>query len=157
MREVQNRLHTFSKSCRITPARAGRTSADLEWNFPHRDHPRSRGKDFRRPRVEFPTSGSPPLAREGPNLQSRASGNFRITPACAERICNLKSEILVSKDHPRVCGKDISTPKLKCPEPGSPPRVREGHHPFKIAYCFVRITPECAGRTLSDDVYDRQV
>ena len=54
---------------RITPACAGKTSANLEWFEKHKDHPRLRGENHSR-KVRVPLcSGSPPLARGKPECR----------------------------------------------------------------------------------------
>ena len=67
----------------ITPARAGKTIIQGEMTLFDRDHPRSRGKDFK---VFSPSSdelGSPPLARERLRPRPIAPVVVGITPARA--------------------------------------------------------------------------
>ena len=75
--------------------------------------------------------------------------NFvRITPACAGKTEQLNLSEILTRDHPRVCGKNVVLVlRSKCC-PGSPPRVRE-----KLVYILItpppcRITPACAGKTI---------
>ena len=52
------------------------------------------------------------------------------------------------QDHPRVCGKDFVSFLKTYPQPGSPPRVREGPYISNFLSFHFRITPACAGRTI---------
>ena len=49
---------------RITPARAGKTGHQRRLPLPHRDHPRSCGKDTNKTKNPVEHLGSPPLVRE---------------------------------------------------------------------------------------------
>ena len=93
----------------------------------------------------------------------------RITPACAGNRGLDPPHRVDIRDHPRVCGEQI-TPSLNIPcLTGSPPRVRGtgvfrpgylgGHgitpacagnsYFFTAAYALLRITPACAGNRFS--------
>ena len=50
-----------------------------------------------------------------------------ITPACAGKTEESKSEAKESRDHPRVCGKNMADGTVTIKALGSPPRVREKH------------------------------
>ena len=68
---------------RITPAHAGKTAAGLNPAGASEDHPRSRGKDSRAPKIFFCSAGSPPLTRERPRSCRMPNSHSRITPAHA--------------------------------------------------------------------------
>ena len=53
-----------------------------------------------------------------------ASGDERITPACAGKTVELFEFGNAPEDHPRVCGENASTNSDKAANIGSPPRVR---------------------------------
>ena len=53
-----------------------------------------------------------------------------------------------SRDHPRVCGKNLCSAITRRLVSGSPPRVREKHHHWTNRSSNLRITPACAGKTL---------
>ena len=78
----------------------------------------------------------------------------RITPACAGTTCRDTCRNNWHEDHPRVCGNHFRKCPLLKDGVGSPPRVRE---PL-VASAFVddlfRITPACAGTTISRDAFD---
>ena len=50
-----------------------------------------------------------------------------ITPACAGKTPNAVLVVVGTKDHPRVCGKDMDGTEVVREAVGSPPRVRERH------------------------------
>ena len=108
------------------------------------------GKDLVEWFVDCVDWGSPPRVREGPNPGNRIPELVRITPACAGRTHKVLLRRYLVQDHPRVCGKDFVSFLKTYPQPGSPPRVREGLSKFAIVRFFVRITPARAGRTLND-------
>ena len=68
---------------RITPARAGTTEYHPVKVLPTRDHPRSRGNNQSATLTGISKSGSPPLAREQPELSARYPALTGITPARA--------------------------------------------------------------------------
>ena len=68
---------------RITPACAGKTKQKLEPAHPLWDHPRLRGKDYRKRDESACNEGSPPLARERLPHKSPVARDRGITPACA--------------------------------------------------------------------------
>ena len=93
--------------------------------------------------------GSPPRVREGLEMNCIKAIRSGITPACAGRtIFDVKVHVFY-EDHPRVCGKDYSTLVHKSHTLGSPPRVREGLLSLLLTSSKLRITPACAGRTVS--------
>ena len=69
--------------CRITPARAGKTSSARSSRRRRRDHPRSCGKDQGGTHFRLCRPGSPPLVRERPDTFFSSVGALRITPARA--------------------------------------------------------------------------
>ena len=127
MREGLCSSSSSISSLRITPAYAGRTLRKSCNRFRSQDHPRLCGKDSPFALASCFLAGSPPLMREGPEMMLKNNGMPRITPAYAGRTVAERHVLLSSRDHPRLCGKDI--PKL-CSiviSPGSPPLMREGH------------------------------
>ena len=107
------------------------------------------GKDL--PSISLLVSiwGSPPHVREGRKDIYFLNQSMRITPACAGRTSVLDNKNVKSRDHPRMCGKDLYRQASDlCPR-GSPPHVREGLESKSKILSFFRITPACAGRTLT--------
>ena len=131
----------------ITPACAGRTAICVVGVGHLQDHPRVCGKNLKRGKSRSRNEGSPPRVREGQIFFLKTLDNRRITPACAGRTSYNHRNRHISRDHPRVCGKDVLIICKSVPLPGSPPRVREGLQ-FPCGFDpSVRITPACAGRT----------
>ena len=71
----------------------------------------------------------------------------RITPACAGKTEDGPQGTGVSRDHPRVCGKNVASVAAGLCYGGSPPRVREKLVVFFILSNKFGITPACAGKT----------
>ena len=107
VRERHKTVHLFSRSFRITPARAGKTHQSVKEYKNVRDHPRSCGKDPLFVKKFSFTPGSPPLVRER-LIHSRKRKRFmRITPARAGKTKRIAGSNHRSRDHPRSCGKDF--------------------------------------------------
>ena len=112
-------------SLRITPARAGKTNDSMPPVPKSEDHPRSCGKDSSSRKATECMSGSPPLVRERPQAKAAEQNARRITPARAGKTSPPFHCPIRCRDHPRSCGKDISSPGLWPVTSGSPPLVRE--------------------------------
>ena len=93
--------------------------------------------------------GSPPRVR-GEELAFKLDHpQHGITPACAGRRRTRGPPASFSQDHPRVCGEKRLLRVSVDPYLGSPPRVR-GEAIKKSSVCVMtRITPACAGRSMS--------
>ena len=96
-----------------------------------------------------PATGSPPRVREKLAITAKHSGNCRITPACAGKTLVYQGSYRLLWDHPRVCGKNGFELMYKHNKPGSPPRVREKLYLSIFLLAKARITPACAGKTLT--------
>ena len=71
----------------------------------------------------------------------------RITPAYAGKTTSTWRTVLDSRDHPRVCGKDLRKRVERCKNKGSPPRMRERQQMSFGSLPSARITPAYAGKT----------
>ena len=113
------------KATGITPACAGKTRLNHTRQSKGWDHPRVCGKNLLPRLFLTEKSGSPPRVRE--KLGSRLSIHIllRITPACAGKTWVQIPHSPLSKDHPRVCGKNSPQNFEIFDKSGSPPRVRE--------------------------------
>ena len=167
VREGHNYFFDSFVGFRITPACAGRTGELVGIYHKYKDHPRVCGKDYCTISEEKNQKGSPPRVREGPSKVSIDPTSQGITPACAGRTFKVVRRFGFTKDHPRVCGKDLlffycyyiywDHPRVCGKDvlhrltlhkyPGSPPRVREGLKITTEILANRRITPACAGRT----------
>ena len=114
----------FLSMRRITPAYAGKSPKFRNRLDVYKDHPRVCGEKTYRDSPTYPAAGSPPRMRgkaSGPGVLSSLSG---ITPAYAGKSPVRELLLVVSRDHPRVCGEKLAG---RCPAPaglGSPPRMR---------------------------------
>ena len=99
--------------------------------------------------MERPRVGSPPRVRgTGPPTMS-ISYHKRITPACAGN-SNISATCCISgRDHPRVCGEQYFVWMEDGAADGSPPRVRGTAYAVNFGLMPMRITPACAGNSLS--------
>ena len=71
-----------------------------------------------------------------------------ITPAYAGKTCRGLQQGQTNRDHPRVCGKDLSLGVFPVVFVGSPPRMRERPILRPDMSFKAGITPAYAGKTL---------
>ena len=140
-------LITEKKPVGITPACAGKTNFKDIFLFNGWDHPRVCGKNLLTRRTRNSCPGSPPRVREKPCVVLPLPLWIGITPACAGK--TEYDDVLkeITRDHPRVCGKNSNRWMSVHPPEGSPPRVREKHGNFTALHNANGITPACAGKT----------
>ena len=136
---------------RITPACAGKTPFRRKRRRFLADHPRMRGEDLELVREVPCIPGSPPHARgRHPHVREVGGRPFRIAPACAGKTKELRLLPTPTSDHPRMRGEDPTG----CPStmwfPGSPPHARGRPARRSAKRNAARITPACAGKTLSE-------
>ena len=117
---------------RITPACAGKSAGIGYLLGIHEDHPRVCGEKC------FPLSDQQRFEGSPPRVRGKGYRLFY--------------HFWCFGDHPRVCGEKLQEVQNDCKRGGSPPRVRGKD-------CFgcgkggsVRITPACAGKSLSTDI-----
>ena len=91
--------------------------------------------------------GSPPPMRGKVALFERTPHELRITPAYAGKSMELSSNIMVSKDHPRLCGEKASTKAWELWGTGSPPPMRGKVRNAVYGVFVFRITPAYAGKS----------
>ena len=109
VRERRIRILISSVANGITPACAGKTSPEVVDNFVVQDHPRVCGKDASFFKFVRTFSGSPPRVRERLVVILSLGPCSGITPACAGKTGLARILWKLSRDHPRVCGKDQVT------------------------------------------------
>ena len=91
--------------------------------------------------------GSPPRVRGKPVLRPDCLVEQRITPARAGKTIIRSFPPSAGSDHPRACGENASSFRVRPDAYGSPPRVR-GKLTFRQSCApFIRITPARAGKT----------
>ena len=111
------------------------------------DHPRVCGKNKVAVTTTDRSLGSPPRVREKLTIIDPLEAGAGITPACAGKTFLFGRRLVLSGDHPRVCGKNKNFLTSSIKSVGSPPRVREKL--ANLSFCLFRpwITPACAGKT----------
>ena len=88
-------------------------------------------------------------------LQIVAHGR-RIIPACAENSRSPSSTTRTCRDHPRVCGEQLSRLRYEQTVPGSSPRVRGTVIGQRQRAIDPGIIPACAGNSLKTaDIVER--
>ena len=127
MRERLACSKSSSRPSRITPAYAGKTQLLFTMIYGTEDHPRVCGKDGSVNREENVPVGSPPRMRERQIKLLLPERHIGITPAYAGKTNYRRNVEAGSRDHPRVCGKDVVVNLYENNAPGSPPRMRERH------------------------------
>ena len=133
---------------RITPACAGKTLPEPPLEHLCQDHPRVCGENRKGLKHVSKLVGSPPRVRGKRCFRSSICIEERITPACAGKTLQTSLPRSRRKDHPRVCGENVTAYALDLLETGSPPRVR-GKPPNRAkTSSSPRITPACAGKTV---------
>ena len=93
--------------------------------------------------------GSPPRVRGKPHQIHVQFCGVGITPACAGKTQGDNQGKPGSQDHPRVCGENRPKTRSIWSLRGSPPRVRGKRRHIGIMQSGLRITPACAGKTVS--------
>ncbi len=94
-------------------------------------------------------TGSPPRVRGKVGVRHRRDVGYGITPACAGKSPRRTRWKASCRDHPRVCGEKGLRIPIDEDVMGSPPRVRgKGFYVHRERIC-IRITPACAGKSIS--------
>ena len=106
VREKPLDIHTSFNRYRITPACAGKTNQRTERRLEKRDHPRVCGKNPNNESDNVTLWGSPPRVREKHKLAVHDEAHLGITPACAGKTTFSVVLVCLTRDHPRVCGKN---------------------------------------------------
>ena len=133
----------------VTPAYAGKSHSSEPKCRSNWDHPRVCGEK----RKDFETAnrkkGSPPRVRGKAEVRHERDREPGITPACAGKRHCPRFRPGKTRDHPRVCGEKSSLMQMDVGPLGSPPRMRgKGLVGFELDI-RIRITPACAGKSLS--------
>ena len=148
MRGKPHTLGMCAGSQRITPARAGKTTAAPSRHTALPDHPRACGENASVLCVPLLAIGSPPRVRGKHSIVSPPEHRRRITPARAGKTCAGDPAAGRHEDHPRACGENLPLRMPSRPLGGSPPRVRGKPDALCARGQRRRITPARAGKTL---------
>ena len=131
----------------ITPACAGNRYFLAVNPLPGEDHPRVCGEQQNPGRLGAFQRGSPPRVRGTGGIFRVQRHDARITPACAGNSPGIASLHSPSRDHPRVCGEQVTDTLDGIEGEGSPPRVRGTAFPLPSTSFTAGITPACAGNS----------
>ena len=134
-------------SRRITPAYAGKRGSRSRAGHPEQDHPRVCGEKASVVNELFCHQGSPPRMRGKATSNSKHKSTTGITPAYAGKRLPRQCHIIVSWDHPRVCGEKTILGLSKGGEKGSPPRMRGKVRSVCVFSTVSGITPAYAGKS----------
>ena len=134
---------------RITPACAGNRPWADQFLITKKDHPRVCGEQSAIRSSTAVRAGSPPRVRGTGIEKSKIAALAGITPACAGNSPLYEKDLPRSRDHPRVCGEQLSVIIFYNPHTGSPPRVRGTVKALILGFPSMRITPACAGNSYS--------
>ena len=108
----------------ITPAHAGKRSANnFSWSVTA-DHPRTCGEKAIKLKNLSPVSGSPPHMRGKDSFIKNPIIRKGITPAHAGKRLLLYKIYKNHQDHPRTCGEKYCSLYEYLPKQGSPPHMR---------------------------------
>ena len=138
---------------RITPACAGKSFAQISGGFFYKDHPRMCGEKWISTKGSTMMRGSPPHVRGKEPVVYRLHRDGGITPACAGKRRLRHPKTAPSRDHPRMCGEKCEVSRWPFRHRGSPPHVRGKVPSRDIKRIRKGITPACAGKSLSAEVF----
>ena len=124
MRGKDHGLQHIAPDAGITPACAGKSQLVKAFQRRSWDHPRVCGEKVPITCVPKYALGSPPRVRGKGGISGDCFFCPRITPACAGKSVAREILLIVSRDHPRVCGEKFGTQNATVFLLGSPPRVR---------------------------------
>ena len=131
----------------ITPAYAGKSANRVSQDIGGRDHPRVCGEKRDRRSTKFVLLGSPPRMR-GKDLWAQFDGSVAgITPAYAGKRPRLSMNLVIWRDHPRVCGEKPGPTPDRSANMGSPPRMRGKDLSAQQILVVTGITPAYAGKS----------
>ena len=99
------------------------------------------------PLAPNPVKGSPPRVRGTDVFIILNRPLPRITPACAGNSPLAVARAAFAKDHPRVCGEQVTQNAILLRDTGSPPRVRGTVLSCPMGSSPLGITPACAGNS----------
>ena len=131
----------------ITPAYAGKRAPFQKMSTLGRDHPRVCGEEAPKKKKSSHGQGSPPRMRGRAVTADFLLLKFGITPAYAGKSHPATPTTSGGRDHPRVCGEELSAGGGICAGLGSPPRMRGRASGSWKYFCAIGITPAYAGKS----------
>ena len=131
---------------RITPAYAGKSVLGDPRCHSSRDHPRLCGEKLISLHKSSSERGSPPPMRGKGIFFGIYAVIIGITPAYAGKRESCMHPVIVTQDHPRLCGEKTDLNILTLSKLGSPPPMRGKAPAGCCPACTGRITPAYAGK-----------
>ncbi len=99
---------------------------------------------------DFNEGAGSPLRVQGKDLSYRFyEDGYRITPACAGKRISNRTQATLSEDHPCVCREKQDSFSAHSLRFGSPLRVQGKEEVLTAIERNDRITPACAGKSVS--------
>ena len=134
---------------RLTPACAGSTANTMTMFLCQTTHPRVCGEHWIDLALGPALLRSPPRVRGALVPRLGAGWEYRLTPACAGSTACPPGAPAPASTHPRVCGEHSAASPMSSTWTDSPPRVRGARVHSHQRHDDFRLTPACAGSTLS--------
>ena len=117
-------LHQPTRSPRIIPARAGKTTPPPPRRSGRPDHPRACGENRSQRSATTCGPGSSPRVRGKPARRDRRAPPDRLIPARAGKTWFRRTVASTERAHPRACGENARPAHPPPTRKGSSPRVR---------------------------------
>ena len=141
--------HRRQRDAGIIPACAGNTCGFLCVWLGGGDHPRVCGEHPSRLARMYGLPGSSPRVRGTPVAHAVDQSADGIIPACAGNTVGCVACIILTGDHPRVCGEHLLLVMAILVQTGSSPRVRGTPKLSYVIRWLHGIIPACAGNTFT--------
>ena len=139
--------HAEGQRGRLIPARAGKTYRSHEHFTRNRAHPRACGENGPEHRRMLTWLGSSPRVRGKRPLGPQGQGVDGLIPARAGKTLGVQRGANPGGAHPRACGENRPTMRLRITQVGSSPRVRGKHAYIGKIKGFTGLIPARAGKT----------
>ena len=152
MRGKVGAIRLDSPDVGITPAYAGKRSAQAGAHAGRRDHPRVCGEKQWAMTCYSGQQGSPPRMRGKVLISHSLLGSSGITPAYAGKSNTRVHACVRVQDHPRVCGEKLMPTIVYYGQLGSPPRMRGKGCAAPAHRTPSGITPAYAGKSCCQDL-----
>ena len=137
----------LSRGIGLIPARAGKTRRGFGRRPGRRAHPRACGENPRVCGENISGVGSSPRVRGKRPLGPQGQGVDGLIPARAGKTLGVQRGANPGGAHPRACGENRPTMRLRITQVGSSPRVRGKRGPNKKDEEWCRLIPARAGKT----------
>ena len=132
---------------RNIPAYAGKTWPRRQHRWRSAEHPRVCGENSKPAHLHNSRKGTSPRMRGKRFLVPSAAVGARNIPAYAGKTFTLFSLIFLYWEHPRVCGENIHSHRIRQTQTGTSPRMRGKPTPVTSKKSSSRNIPAYAGKT----------